>query len=188
MLCRVRPAANPARHSVSRHGERSCWKSDWCLNRCPKLLGCLSHLKLHWSSGIRIAFWCLNPEVSLLFCLLCSSVAANRTSCESCWVLCILFGLCCSSLLWPFATACSNRSWMALHIYMKCFYLLTQQIFRLGHAVDFLSGGWKRDFGASCKVYCSWWERRSLGWSIRTQILFCKPWKPQRAEFISILI
>lgn len=188
MLRKVRPAAHPARHSVSSCGDRSCWKSDWYFNSCPKLLGWLSCLKLHWNSGVRIAFWCLNPGVSLLFCLLDPSVAANRTPCESCWVLGILFGLRCTSLSWPFATACSNRSWMKLHIYMRCFYLLIQQIFRFGHTFDLLSGGWKTGFGASCKVYCYWWERRSLGWSIRTQTLFCKPWKPHRAEFVSIQI
>lgn len=40
--------ASPARHSASSHGERSSWKSDWHLTSCPKLLGWLSHLKLHW--------------------------------------------------------------------------------------------------------------------------------------------
>lgn len=43
MLCRVRPAANRARHSVFNRGARSCWKSDWYLNSCPKALGWLSN-------------------------------------------------------------------------------------------------------------------------------------------------
>lgn len=61
----------------------------------------------------------MNPEVSLVFCFLFPSVATNRNPCETCWVLCSLFGRCCSSISWHFATACSNRCQMKSCIYSE---------------------------------------------------------------------
>lgn len=77
--------------------------------------------ELHWNLGIRVTDWCLNPEVSLVFCFLSPSVATNKNPCETCWVLCSLFGLRYSNISWHVATACSNRCQTKLYIYNEMF-------------------------------------------------------------------